>query len=330
MNMIQQARAGRGLVAVVVATTLVVVGVPGVSQARSPASDRTSCPAAGEIQASSLATRTSTRGCNLVGRTVRAARAAVQVPPPGRRVVAHALLVSGEETLDVSTAPDGAVTVRYDLPTVARPAMSAAPPACDDNAYALHGWDYGVGGNFHWYYDATDDTRSGLSSGDAETEIVRGTQNIVTGHNDCGLGGEPNIRHTYGGRAGVRTNIVDNGTRCADPDPWSVSGFGDLVSQYLAVTCTWSAWNGSRYVVQTSDMLANFHHRWWNGRGDCAGRFDLQAVTVHERGHTFGINHPGSGHDELTMTATAFPCELRLRTLGLGDFNGLISIYGYR
>jgi hypothetical protein len=301
------------------------VSLPAVSPAQAAA-----CPR-GELSAVALPQRNGPGGCVAPGRTIRGVKAAVTVPARGHGVVATALLVGGEETLDVSTAADGTVTIRTSKDAAGRAAPAVAPPACSDNTYVLFPWYYGVGGNYYWYYAPADDSRSGLSSADAEAAIVNATRAIVAGHNDCGLGGQPNVNQTYGGRVGVGPNITGSG--CGQSDAWSITGWGSYADGVLAVTCTWYQPNGSRGIVQTSDMLANYNYVWWNGRGACPNNgwsFDLESVTTHERGHTLGLNHPPSGHDEETMAAAVYNCTTNLRTLALGDFNGLISLYGYR
>ena len=47
-------------------------------------------------------------------------------------------------------------------------------------------------------------------------------------------------------------------------------------------------------------------------------------------GHVFGLNDVDPEHRSLTMSAYAWACNTEPRTLGLGDYNGLIAQYGYR
>jgi hypothetical protein len=59
----------------------------------------------------------------------------------------------------------------------------------------------------------------------------------------------------------------------------------------------------------------------------------VQGVSAHERGHTWGLNHPDlpngnhQVHDNLTMNSKTDACTTRSRRLGLGDIDGLKAKY---
>jgi hypothetical protein len=54
-------------------------------------------------------------------------------------------------------------------------------------------------------------------------------------------------------------------------------------------------------------------------RPSCEGRYDVEGVMTHERGHTFGLDHVSEDeHGRLTMsTAMNGPCQDSERTLDL-------------
>jgi hypothetical protein len=137
------------------------------------------------------------------------------------------------------------------------------------------------------------------------------------------------MNQTYGGRVTLGTQIDGNNSTCGTADGFSVTAWGGIPGNILALTCTWSS-NG---IVQSSDMLTNYNYVWWNGQGSCPNNgfaFDLESVTTHERGHTFGLGHVPAGHDYETMATATYNCTTDLRTLALGDYNALIGLYGYR
>ncbi|GLY97316.1 hypothetical protein [Actinoplanes sp. NBRC 103695] len=325
----------RPLVSAAAATVVsiaAIVALPGASQAQ----PRAACPS-GELQASSLPKRIVAGACAVPGRTIRGAKVAAVIPRPGHGVTANVLSLEGEETLAIDTALDGTVTVATTTePVGTHAAVQDALPACADDANTLLNYDYFSGGNFYWYYAPAGVQRSGLSDPDAEAALINGTRHITVGNNDCGFGGQPNVNHTYGGQVGVGPNINAPENKCTAEDAWSITGWGNATSDVLASTCTWSVFREEPFphrVVTTSDMVANYNFVWWNGSGSCPNNgdaYDLEGVTTHERGHTFGLGHPSEGHENLTMAPRAFRCDTRMRTLGLGDFNGLITLYGYR
>jgi hypothetical protein len=328
-----------GLAIALTAGAAVLAGT-GVSQAESATPPRPWCTKTGTVRAADLPARVPAKQCALVGRTVKAGQAAAVVPAPGNRVVAHTLLRGGDtEELAVTTAPDGTVTI--DSATTAAPgdaatgpaaAAAADPAACSDDAFTLHERAFRLGGTFTWYYNAGNATKGGLSAADARAAVERATANVFAGFNDCDLQGEPNIEQVYGGRTSATPNFTESGG-CftnAEADPWSITGWGERGEGVLASTCTWSTLSGSQHVVTTSDTMFNYNVRWWNGNGNCDDSFDLQSVTTHERGHTLGLGHTPDGHAQLTMSAGGIPCSTAHRTLGLGDYNGLIKLYGYR
>jgi hypothetical protein len=130
---------------------------------------------------------------------------------------------------------------------------------------------------------------------------------------------------TYSG-ATRRTAQLTSAGKCAGNDGYNVVGWGTLPVGYLAITCVYY----SAGKVQNSDVLINTRYPWFTTRpANCRGTYDLQSVITHEQGHTFGLGHVDPGlHGTQTMSASLVACDTTKRLLGLGDYRGLVRIYG--
>jgi Matrixin len=66
----------------------------------------------------------------------------------------------------------------------------------------------------------------------------------------------------------------------------------------------------------------------WSNSG-ANGKFDIQATTTHEEGHTTGLDHVGASRDaRLTMYPFISAGDTGFRTLGCGDRLGVNALYG--
>jgi hypothetical protein len=62
----------------------------------------------------------------------------------------------------------------------------------------------------------------------------------------------------------------------------------------------------------------------------CMNKWDFEGTVTHEWGHVYGLAHTGPGHPNLTMQHLLKPCSTYARTLGLGDWLGMNTMYGHR
>ena len=106
-------------------------------------------------------------------------------------------------------------------------------------------------------------------------------------------------------------------------DGYNVVSFGSYNARAIAVTYIWAS--GSR-IVET-DMRLNTHFK-WSLSGE-AGKMNVQNIATHEFGHWFGLADLYNDVDAyLTMYGYGAYGETYKQTLGLGDINGVIAVYG--
>jgi hypothetical protein len=236
----------------------------------------------------------------------------------------EALLVDGRSVeLQVETAADGRVAlIRHDAPeAAAEPLTHGAMGACSEGAYNL--LNYRWSNTYRWYFNAGT-TPNELTMAEAEDAIRAATSNITGGRNDCGLTDAIGASHQYQGRTDRSADIEATGG-CNARDGVSVTGFGDLPGGTLALTCTWSGTSGA---VESDARINKVEFAWTTSAesASCSGRYGLEAIMTHERGHTFGLGHVASG-STLTMRPGFGPCDGSAATLGLGDVRGLRQKY---
>ena len=313
-----------------------------------------SCPAAGAIAAERVDGRVWDDRCELVGRRVEVGTVRLRVPLPGNTVGAAAVGLGPETELVVTTFPDGDVAVQTgDSPegTYASESSVAPEEPCDK---------YGVSGclppcadtNFHtyrfdglvdpkvrisqpWFFKAST-TPPSLTRRQAVAHLKQGSQNVVTGANDCGLPDPVSQTAPYKGTTSKGTGIsVDtSGAQprnvCGQADGANVVDFGPLASAGLACWRAIST-DGSQWFISEADIRLKKKVRWTAtpDEASCYNRTDIQGVMTHERGHTFGLSHADytSEHVQQTMFPVIYPCTSYARTLGLGDHSGLDLLY---
>jgi hypothetical protein len=288
-------------------------------------------PACGEESSRSFSAESEEELAQLVhalrpGDWVRHREVAVLVPAEGEGVHAEAFLANGQVVeLQLETAADGRVAlVRHAEPVAAGEpeTHSALVGACSDGAYNLN--NYRWTRTYNWYFNAGT-TPGELSAAEAELALRNATTNITATRDDCGLADATSASHQYQGRTERSADVNATGG-CNARDGVNVTGFGDLPSGTLALTCTWS--DGSGQAVESDARINKVEYTWTTSAESpsCSGRWGLEAVMTHERGHTFGLGHVAAG-SLLTMRPGFGPCDGSAATLGLGDVRGLRQKY---
>ena len=111
--------------------------------------------------------------------------------------------------------------------------------------------------------------------------------------------------------------------RAGKRDGRNVVAFGSYRKGVIAVTYLWSR-GGSLYET---DVIVNQYYS-WSTSGE-AGKMDLKNIMTHEFGHWCGLDDLYAEKDYwLTMYGYSDYAETYKQTLGLGDINGLIAVYG--
>ncbi|WP_067451905.1 matrixin family metalloprotease [Actinomadura macra] len=304
------------------------------------------CKPEGTLTARAMPQKIKLARCDLRGRTVRGANGlAVVVPTDGTSVAAHELRTDGAAELRVrvdSRAGEITIGTRGARVPQGRPRGSRAPlNPCEDGAYRAEPGTWPKGGTIQWHY----------SPGPGEqpiTGISTGISNIVNARTDCTSDRRYSPAPNVHARNAAQTDKTPNVTAQAGCGPRDrMNTFGWLAMreaepEVLAATCLW--FGGGRMLE--TDMALQAHGKsWWPGAtsengtnaadgasGSCpVGSYDTTAVATHESGHVLGLSHvEGPEHAGLTMAPFVRSCDSGLATLGKGDYDGLIALYGGR
>ncbi|WP_396445534.1 matrixin family metalloprotease [Actinomadura sp.] len=290
------------------------------------------CGPGGTLSARAMPQRVKIADCDLRGRTVRGANGlAAVVPSDGTSVVAHALRTDGGAELSIRVDERaGVVTIdgRGGRVPQGRPRGFRAPAAaCADGAYRAEPSRWPKGTAVRWRYYAG-------NAGLPQAPVTAGIANMAGARTDCADGGRftppPDIAEEYAGRASRPPNVT-GAAGCGIRD--GVNTFGwhampDADTDVLAATCTW--FDGPA-TVETDMALQAQGRRWWTGGSCPAGGYSAEAVATHEAGHVLGLGHvEGIEHENLTMAPTIASCDSGPATLGKGDYDGLVALYGGR
>lgn len=200
-------------------------------------------------------------------------------------------------------------------------AITASPAPCSDSKFNLIGPHWTT--SMQWRYKSAT-TPSYLTTAAVVQTLKRGVTNITQARNDCGRTDKVSATQSYLGTTTRAFGVTKAGT-CGTADGGNTFGFGSLPAGVLAITCVRSI--GSRFVE--ADIRFTNTVTWALSSAGCSGDFMLEAVTTHEAGHAFGLDHVSERtHGRLTMsTFIDGACQNSESTLGAGDLAGLESMY---
>ncbi|MFC4054218.1 matrixin family metalloprotease [Actinomadura syzygii] len=306
----------------------VTAAAPAAGAGRAPAW----CRPGGTLNARAMPQRVRIADCDLRGRTVRGANGLTAVvPADGTSLIAHSLRTGGGTELRVAVddrAREITIISRGGRVPEGRPRASRAPlDPCQDTTYRTEPARWPKGTTVEWRY------RPG-TNGRRRDAVARGVANMAGANTDCTAGRRfappPDVRQRYAGESSSGPNITADAT-CGVRDGVNTFGWRSMrgaESDVLAATCIW--YSGPS-TVETDMALQEQGKRWWTG-GLCApGSYSVESVVTHESGHVFGLAHvDGPDHSRLTMTPSTGSCDDSMSTLGRGDYEGLLSLYGER
>ena len=332
--------AARRIGSVAAATALAGTGIAGTGIASTasagtappPARPPAWCAPGGTLSARAMPQRVKMSDCDLRGRTVRGANGlSAVVPSDGTSVVAHELRTDGGAELTIRVdAREGEVAIgtRGGRVPQGRPRGFRAPAAaCADGVHRAEPSKWPKGTTVQWRsYPGT----AGLPI----EPLAAGISNMVDARTDCG--GEdrftppPDISEHNAGQAGGPPHVTaaaSCGIR-ARVNTFGWHAMPDAEKEVLAATCTW--FDGPT-TVEADMALQAQGKRWWTGGACTPGSYSAEAVATHEAGHVLGLGHvEGTEHENLTMAPSIASCDAGAATLGKGDYDGLIALYGGR
>lgn len=304
---------------------------------------------AGPIEASELPRRIPPGVCSIApGRPITDVGAGIEFPARGMKVRTEAISTTGSNPFEIWHLTDGTIEL-YDVgPELTEPDLQSSgggggssPGECDDGAYDDK--DEKIDETHNWYYrDSTDPAE--LYIGDTVEHLRQAGINHTHVNNNCGRADNVSASLNYSGYTDAAANLNSSGTSCdGDGNSQSVVEFGDLPwpnSSGVYVVATECSFIGIERFgydeIRETDVRLNKVEATWTTTpldSSCSGKYDLQSVMTHERGHSLGLGHPGgsggeSSHANLTMSPKINgTCQRSERSLGKGDYLGLEQKY---
>ncbi|MFC4910402.1 hypothetical protein [Actinomadura gamaensis] len=257
--------------------------------------------------------------------------ARARIPAKGLSVTAYVTTTGGTAQLTLSHRADGRV-IASDATAPSEPSRRrATDDACTDATYVSRG-SWPKGSTVHLQQYAPNSTALDWSL----PEGIRRASHAVT---DCDKRGvfspPPNIRASIDSRT-PKPPGIDAGGTCGDSDGVNTVGFlnfADPASRLLAITCVWRR---GTHIVEADIAMRADGVAWWMSetppgtpKTPCPpSHYDAVSVATHESLHLLGLAHVPSGHDSLSLAPVLPACNTDPSTLGLGDYRGLIHLYG--
>lgn len=304
------------------------------------------CKDTGDLDSADMPKKVLKSECDLSGRVVRKDGLGITVPPAGRMVSAHAdnYIDRIPTEFTIVTSEDGQVFDVDPEESASLPLGTATggPAACDDGgsgsfarAIANPGHYVKINSPKGWRYNSSGEQVAGLPS------IRQGQENMRLGNTDCTLiTSRPNSTFVeYLGTTATRPNITGDLLSCTSDDGLSVTAWSSASGNNNgAVTCAFAVSDGSVTAVDILINSSTTKYIWddvvQDGCKDVNGKRgqDLEGLITHEWGHGYGLAHVSeSTHGNLVMSQFLNgTCNTQERTLGRGDLEGMIAIYGRR
>jgi hypothetical protein len=270
--------------------------------------------------------------CGLAGKLILDHGVGIYAPAAGEGTYAASLNANGSgQEFAVESDSNGTLTLKMvgaSEPVGAVSSLSQPDPCYDDaNQEFAQESDQRI-----WWYKMTS-TPSELTNSDALAAIRAGVNDMTHAENDCigqGWGNAPtNNTASYSGTTSRTADISAGSCQSSSArDGVNVVDFGDLPTGELGLTCAYY-FPVSNEMTEADIRFNKFDATWTTNplSTTCSNRYDVESVSAHEHGHSFGLSHVAeNGHGLLTMSPTLQgPCERVERTLGRGDWLGISS-----